>query len=289
LEHRSFPPRDNPALPGAPLHILLTNDDGFSTPGIQLLRDALLAAGHFPVIVAPRTDQSGRGTSVFSHFGGKLNLQFHSAENAWSVNGSPVDAVRVALDILHLSPDLVIAGINLGENLGPIATSSGTVGASLYALQAGYPAIAVSAGLLIAEARLTPPFPSSLQAMRSAASLVAQLANRLSVRRQPGKALLPAGAGVNINYPAAPNPRPPVITQFSRGYTTFTVGLKPDADFDATGNIVLDVRILPAPPVPDPANDAEMFAAGHITLTPLNADWTAPADGFHALIEDLAR
>ena len=52
------------ALAATPLNILLTNDDGYSASGIQILRSALVAAGHNAVIVAPRTNQSGKGTGV---------------------------------------------------------------------------------------------------------------------------------------------------------------------------------------------------------------------------------
>jgi 5'/3'-nucleotidase SurE len=276
------------AAAAAPLNILLTNDDGYAAPGIQILRNALVAAGHNAVIVAPRTNQSGKGTGV-ADAGAMLNLQFHPAENAWSVNGTPSDTVRVALEVLKLRPDLVISGVNFGENLSVFANSSGTVSASVWALNSGYPAMAVSAGLNFAEAGLTPPFPSTLVAQESAAQWVVRLLGVLTAARHSGQLLLPDGIGLNINYPAVPNPRPAVLTELSHGYNTYAVPLKPDVDFATTGNIVVDLTFLPAPANPDRKNDAEMFAAGYITVSPIAGDWTGSAASLHAVLQSIGR
>jgi 5'/3'-nucleotidase SurE len=221
--------------------------------------------------------------------GGKLNLQFHAAENAWSVNGTPSDTVRVALEVLKLRPNLVISGVNFGENLSVLANSSGTVSASVWALNSGYPAIAVSAGVNPAEMGLTPPFPSTLRAQESAAQWVVRLLEVLTAARHSGQRLLPDGIGLNINYPAVPNPGPAVLTELSHGYNTYSLALKPDVDFATTGNIIVDFTFLPAPLNPDRKNDAEMFAAGYITVTPIDGDWTGSAASLHAVLERLGR
>lgn len=273
------------AAASAPLKILLTNDDGYSAPGIQILRSALVAAGHNAVIVAPRTNQSGKGTGV-ADAGATLNLQFHPAENAWSVNGTPSDTVRVALEVLKLQPDLVISGVNFGENLSVFANSSGTVSASVWALNSGRPAMAVSAGLIPAE---MPAFPSTLLAQQSAAQWVVRLLDLLTAARHRGDPLLPNGIGLNINYPAVPHPGAAVLTELSHGYNTYAVPLKPDVDFATTGNIIVDLTFLPAPLNPDRKNDAEMFAAGYITVTPIAGDWTGSAASLHAVLESVGR
>jgi 5'-nucleotidase len=64
---------------------------------------------------------------------------------ATAVEGKPADSVHVALDVLHLRPDLVVSGANLGQNVGPSTKRSGTVGAALTAARTGIPALAVSA------------------------------------------------------------------------------------------------------------------------------------------------
>ena len=80
-----------------PLRILLTNDDGFDSPGIQAVHDSLVAAGHEVILVAPLGNQSSSGMRVITH--GKLDYQEH-APGVWPVDGSPADAVLVAL--LHI-------------------------------------------------------------------------------------------------------------------------------------------------------------------------------------------
>jgi len=101
--------------------------------------------------------------------------------------------------------------------------------------------------------------------------------------------LLPNGIGLNINYPAVPHPRPAVLTELSHGYNTYAVPLKPAADFTVTGNIIVDLTFVPVPANPDRKNDAEMFAAGYITVTPIAGDWTGSAASLHAVLESLGQ
>lgn len=259
-----------------PLNILVVNDDGFNAPGIRSLRRALTAAGHRITVVGPRTDQSGKGTSFFADSTGKLNIRFDSTEQAWSVAGTPVDCVNAALAvILPNKPDLIVSGVNLGENLGTIANSSGTVSAAVQGINAGIPSIAVSAGLNLREAGLNPPFPSTFRAQDQASNLIVRLINVLQAKRTAGQPLLPPGIGLNINHPALENPGAPILTALSKGYNTLVLGLVKDADYATSGNLVLSFTPAAPPNSPDRLNDAEMFATGYITVTPIDGDWTA--------------
>src|ERR1700738_375402 len=135
-------------------HILLTNDDGIHAAGLKALAAGL--AGFATIsIVAPNREQSGAAQSltlrqpVFCHHGG---------ERQWAVEGTPADAVIVALHrLLPEPPDLVISGINFGGNLGENAYYSGTVGAGREAALHPISAFAISlcskdAGLKVAAA-----------------------------------------------------------------------------------------------------------------------------------------
>ncbi len=172
--------------------ILLTNDDGYDAPGVTALYDALTAAGHDVVMVAPAEQQSGSSASMSS---GALELTRHS-ESIWSVGGRPADAVRIGLfEVMKDNPpDLVISGTNFGQNSGRDAIVSGTVGAAVTALGLGFPAIAISAEVKFAE--MEDRFPSTLMVMPDAAALV--------VRLLESDVKLPEGAVLNINYPAVP-------------------------------------------------------------------------------------
>jgi 5'-nucleotidase len=128
--------------------ILLTNDDGFQSPGLWAAAEALSPLG-FVHVVAPRDQYSGAGRSLPSTSEKTTQSQeifmLGKTWTVYSVAGSPAQAVMYAIyEILSEKPDLVVSGINYGENLGTGITVSGTVGAALEAAGNGIPAIAVS-------------------------------------------------------------------------------------------------------------------------------------------------
>ncbi|MGH9113892.1 MAG: 5'/3'-nucleotidase SurE [Acidimicrobiales bacterium] len=130
------------------LEVLVTNDDGFAAAGIDTLVEALRQADGVTVtVVAPATEQSGTGGNATEGVLATAEGETASGFGVTSVEGFPSDAIRVALDDMGLQPDLVISGINLGQNLGPVVDVSGTVGAARAAVRAGVPALAASAGL----------------------------------------------------------------------------------------------------------------------------------------------
>jgi len=128
--------------------ILLTNDDGIRSPGLWTAAAALETLG-FVHVVAPRNQSSGTGRSLPHTSDGIIqSRQMHVNEKDWtvySVGGTPAQAVlHGALEILPRRPDLVVSGINYGENLGLGVTVSGTVGAALEGASLGIPSLAVS-------------------------------------------------------------------------------------------------------------------------------------------------
>lgn len=130
------------------LEILVTNDDGVGAEGIDALVTALTALEGVEVtVVAPASQQSGTGGNVTEGPLTTNEAQTASGYEARAVEGFPADAIRVAFDELALTPDLVVSGINEGQNLGPLVDVSGTVGAARAAVRKGVPALAVSQGL----------------------------------------------------------------------------------------------------------------------------------------------
>jgi 5'-nucleotidase len=130
-------------------HIFITNDDGIDSPGILALAEALSELGDI-TIVAPREQSSAAGRSLFLSADGKITrrtLQIKGQpHDAFAVGGSPAQAVLHGLleVVPQRRPDLVVSGINYGENMGTSITLSGTVGAALEAASMGIPAIAIS-------------------------------------------------------------------------------------------------------------------------------------------------
>lgn len=128
--------------------ILLTNDDGIRSPGLWAAAAALSKLG-FVTVAAPREQSSGMGRSLPGNSDGIIQRETVNVNGQdWivhAVGGTPAQAVQHSiLEILPQQPDLVVSGINYGENLATGLTISGTVGAAMEAAAAGIPAMAVS-------------------------------------------------------------------------------------------------------------------------------------------------
>ncbi len=129
------------------MRILLTNDDGILSPVLYRVSD-VLSAEHDVVVVAPSTDQSGKSHG-FTHRPDKLltcREEAHRPYPIFQIDGTPCDCIKFAVSHLLRDnpPDLVVSGINLGENAGVSAVYSGTVAAAREAALWGIPALAVS-------------------------------------------------------------------------------------------------------------------------------------------------
>jgi len=125
------------------MKILVSNDDGYLAPGINILVDHLKKIGNV-VVVAPDKNKSGSSSSLSLNKGitvSKINPMLYS------IGGSPTDCVHIALTgLIPFKPDMVISGINDGANMGDDTIYSGTVGAAMEGFLLGIPSIAVSMG-----------------------------------------------------------------------------------------------------------------------------------------------
>jgi 5'-nucleotidase len=128
--------------------ILLTNDDGIQSPGLWAAAEALSELG-FVTVAAPRDQSSVMGRSLPSNSDGIIRtevVRIHGKEwSVYAVGGSPAQAVQHGiLEIMPQLPDLVVSGINYGENVATGVTISGTVGAALEAASHRIPSLAMS-------------------------------------------------------------------------------------------------------------------------------------------------
>jgi 5'-nucleotidase len=123
------------------MRILISNDDGYLAPGIIALAKALAPIAEI-VVVAPDSNRSGSSNSLTLD----RPLSVYRAENGfYFINGTPSDCVHVALTgVLPFRPDLVVSGINQGQNMGDDTLYSGTVAAATEGFLFGVPAIAFS-------------------------------------------------------------------------------------------------------------------------------------------------
>lgn len=234
--------------PAATLTILVTNDDGVSAPGINATVQALTALPHTKVtVVAPATNQSGTGAKVT---GGTLTVTDATTASGYpakAVAGYPADTIIWAIDDHGVAqrPDLVVSGINFGENIGPLASLSGTVGAAETALARGIPALAVSQGVDNGQQ------PDFSQGSRYLVAWVQAHRNAL-VAAKKGNATKTNG---NLNVPTC-------VTGHIRGPVTVTLGAT------LTGYSVGTVNCSGA--AAKPRNDVQAFVDGFASLTALH-------------------
>lgn len=206
------------ATPASAHNIVIANDDGL-TANVKALYEALKAEGHDVVVSVPCSQQSGMGGAlkIMKPLGPLTADCVNGAartgdpgagpmtrpglgDDFFYVDGTPVMAMLYGIDIVGQqrwgkAPDLVLSGPNIGQNVGHIVVSSGTVSNAQYAMMRGIPAIAISAGENTAsDAQLANP----LSAMVAARSL--ELIAALEAQAH-GRALLPAGSGLNVNFP----------------------------------------------------------------------------------------
>jgi 5'-nucleotidase len=169
-----------------PFRILVSNDDGISHPGTQALIPKLTLLGEVTV-AAPSKNQSGVGHG--STFPGPIKVEAWERDGVkwFSIEALPATCVRLALTtLLSNKPDIVVAGINKGANVGVITFSSGTVACAREAAYRGIPAVSVNMQ------------SGKIMDYNAAADFIAVLVKEL---KEKG---LPAGTYLNINIPILP-------------------------------------------------------------------------------------
>lgn len=250
--------------------ILLTNDDGYDSPGLLAAAAVLAELGEL-LIAAPMVQQSGMGRA-WPH---NTSCAVYPREvtvggrphRAYAVDGSPSQAVAHAL--LRLAPrlpDLAVSGINYGENLGNVVTSSGTVGAAIEASISGIPSMAVSL-------EMDPAFyhnNSDQVDFAAAAHFTALFARRLLAAALP-----PDVDMLKIEVPCDAGPETPwELTRLSRHryFVARSTGKEP---------LETPVRLdyVNDPSTSEPGTDTFTLAYGRrISVTPLSFDLTSRAD-----------
>src|SRR5512144_1848417 len=165
--------------------ILLTNDDGILSPGLWAAAAALSRLG-FVTVTAPRDQASGMGRSLPNTSDGIIEekqVQVNGQNwTVYSVGGSPAQTVLYGiLDVMKRKPDLVVSGINYGENVATGVTISGTVGAAMEGASLGIPSLAVS---LEAEPKYHLSYSKEISFL-VAAEFTARIARLLLERKLP--------------------------------------------------------------------------------------------------------
>ncbi len=126
--------------------IIVTNDDGIYSSGLRLLYEAVKQIGEAKVL-APETPKSSSGLGLTLHKPLRImKLHVWGGEEVYAINGTPSDIIQVAIHEVAGKPDLVVSGVNIGDNTSlQVILSSGTIGAAAQAALMGIPSIAFSA------------------------------------------------------------------------------------------------------------------------------------------------
>ena len=247
------------------LRVLLTNDDGIGATGLQTLRRALLEVEEIELVtIAPDANMSATARSITTRQPlWVTEVPFDDGTRGFSCDGTPVDCVRLAsLGLVEdFEPDLVVAGINHGSNLGDDITYSGTVAAALEGIVLGVPALAVSQQSQAREMdfRLGDEFD-----FETAASFTAKVVDRLD------DVPLPEGTLLNINVPAGPNRGFRVTVQAKRNHVT-SVSERMDPRQRPYYWIEEGLNQWE----PHDRSDYQAVRDGYISITPLQPDMTA--------------
>ena len=124
------------------MRILLTNDDGINAPGLKVLEAIARELSDDIWIVAPEIEQSGQSRALT--LTSPLRVR-NVDETSWAVSGTPSDCVLLAIDrLMDRAPDLILSGVNRGQNMGEDTSYSGTVAAAMFGMQHGVRSIALS-------------------------------------------------------------------------------------------------------------------------------------------------
>lgn len=242
----------------APL-VLLTNDDGYLSPGLHALRKALSELGEVWVLAPEKNWSAASRTRVFHKPLRVYSARLPDGEMVRVTNGSPSDCVLLALlGLAPRRPDLVVAGINPGANLGRDVTYSGTVSAAMEGAQAGIPALAVSLDVS-GEPEETPDY-------EIAARIALNLARILLENPTPSGVLL------NVNVPRGV-PKGLKVTRL--GGKIWTEELVRGTDPRGREFFWFAGEMLSTPPEGEEDTDVWAVLSGYVSVTPLHLDLTA--------------
>jgi 5'-nucleotidase len=254
--------------------ILLTNDDGIQSPGLWAAAESLSKLGYVTV-AAPRDQASGTGRSMPVTSDGKITVStLKIGEQDWqvyAVGGTPAQTVLHAiLELMPVRPDLVVSGINYGENVGHSITISGTVGAAIEAAACGVPALAVSLQLKSGVNYLS---YSTQMDFSTAAYFTGIFACLMLENRMPEDVDI-----LKVDLPYAATPETPWrMTRLAQHRYYVPAIHREGGVLDNNGAIVGTINLRPGDVPPD--TDAHTLAFDEvISVTPLSLDMTSRVD-----------
>lgn len=246
------------------MRILVTNDDGIQSPGLHALVRALHDWGDVWVI-APDREQSAVGHAITLSEPIRLfPWTIDGADHTFAISGTPADCVKLALtELMPARPDLLLSGVNRGENTGISVIYSGTVSAATEGTINGIPSIAISLGSFVSTR-----FETAALVGRRMAEVVAE-------RGLPRETLL------NVNVPDLPLDKIKGIRVTRQGRTRFQETFMKRADPRGKIYYWMDGAKLP---LEETDTDGTALHEGYVSVTPIRLDFT-----HHDFLRELRR
>jgi 5'-nucleotidase len=237
------------------MRVLLTNDDGIHAKGLWALYDAF-AADHRVIIVAPDRECSAVGHGITLNRPLRVaKIESRKGVEAYAVNGTPADCVKLGIaEICGQRPDMVIAGINPGANVGVNLNYSGTVAAAKEAALFGIRAISVSMR------------GKSADHYGEAARFVERLTQKMLNNGFPQQSFL------NVNFPDLPMERTKGVRVGRQASDIYAESFVKRKDPRMRSYYWQGTESMP--PKVDPDNDGAYLVEDYIAITPIKCDMT---------------
>lgn len=257
------------------MRILITNDDGINAPGLKVLKaiaDELAGADGEVWTVAPAFEQSGVGHCIsYTHPMMVVKME----DRSFAAEGSPADCVLAGLhDVMKdCPPDLVLSGVNRGNNSAENTLYSGTIGGAMEAALQGLPAIALSQYYGPENLHLDDPFEASA---RHGVDVVRSILAH-TPKESGGYRLF-----YNVNFPPVPAASVKGTRLATQGFRE-GVGFSTEPHQAPSGRRFLWIKGGDQRRPTAEGSDAQLNLAGYISVTPMRADLTA-----HDMLEPLS-
>lgn len=243
------------------MRILLTNDDGYHAPGMEILEAIARQLSDDIWVCAPAEEQSGAGHSLT--LSRPVRIREHG-ERRWSCSGTPTDSVMMAIGkLIPEKPDLILSGVNRGANLGDDITYSGTVSAAIEGALAGVPAIALSQ--VYATEGMGDNVPFAVSRQWGEQVLRPLLHHPIAPRTV-----------ININFPAIAPDEVKGVRVTRQGFHDYARGSIVEGT-DPRGYPYFWFGLHGIKHSPAHDSDLEAIADGYISVTPLHLDLTHDA------------
>ena len=240
------------------MRILLTNDDGIHAEGLEALERIAAALGDEVWVCAPEYEQSGASRALT--LAEPLRVR-RLGPRKFAVDGTPTDCVMLAVsELMHGRPDLVLSGVNRGQNLGEDVSMSGTVAGAIQGMALGVPAIALSQAL--------PTFHIDERAPYEMAE-----AHGPAIIRRALAAGWPSDVILNINFPHLDEGVAPRVEATRQGFRG-EVALHFERRQDLRGRDYYWTGFSAHGGEPEEGTDIRAVAEGRISVTPLHIDLT---------------